>query len=135
MVKANIDKNQVIILCLDMFFVGYDDLANQHVNKFYLTSAPGWGHFLLVKGYKQTTSNFYLEVYDPYSQGLEYYPSIIPHEPRGQDRYYTSTDIKTATNTWNPYAYVIAPKGQQVSISAKINVNGIRKSIPIAFGR
>jgi hypothetical protein len=134
LVKVNIDKNQVIILCLDMYYVSYDDLLSQHLNKFYETGAPGWGHFILVKGYKQMTSTFYLEVYDPYSQGQEYFPSVIPNEPRGQDRYYTSSDIKTATNVWNPYAMIIAPKGQQAIASTKLNLNN-RKSIPAAFGR
>jgi hypothetical protein len=135
LVKVNIDKNHTLILCLDMYYVSYNNLASAHVNKFYITSAPAWGHFLLVKGYKQTTSTFYLEVYDPYSNGMEYYPSIIPHELRGQDRYYTSTDIKTATDLWNPYAFVIAPKGLLVSGSPKLGTSRIKKPIAIALGR
>ncbi len=138
LVKVNIDNNQVIILCLDMYYVSYDDLYYQHLNKFYVTAAPGWGHFILVKGYKQMTSTFYLEVYDPYSQAQEYFPSVIPHEPRGQDRYYTSQDIKTATAVWNPYAMIVAPKGQQVTSSTKLQVNSLikpGKPIPIAYGQ
>ena len=138
LVKVNIDNNRVIILCLDMFYVSYDELVSQHLDKFYATAAPGWGHFILVKGYKQMTSAFYLEVYDPYSQAQEYFPSVIPHEPRGQNRYYTSPDIKTATDVWNPYAMIIAPKGQQVTSSTKLQVNSIskpRKPVPIAYGQ
>jgi hypothetical protein len=54
---------------LDMYYVGCDNLPYQYLNKFYLTNAPGWGHFIAVKGYKQMQNSFYLEVYVPYSQG------------------------------------------------------------------
>ncbi len=126
LVKANIDKNQVIIFCLDMYYVSVDLLPYQHLDKFYPSALPGTGHFILVKGYKQMSNGFYLEVYDPWSQHGEYNPSVIPHEPIGEDRYYLDRDIQTATLNWDPTAYIVAPKGQQVIASTKF----INKPIP-----
>jgi hypothetical protein len=131
LVKANIDKNQVIILCLDTYYISVDLLPYQHLDKFYPSALPGIGHFLLVKGYKQMSNGFYLEVHDPWSQNREYYPSVIPHEPIGEDRYYLDSDIQTATLNWDPTAYIVAPKGQQVIASTKFN----NKPIPMAYGQ
>ena len=133
-VKTNIDKNNVIILCLDMYYVTYNSVSYQHVNKFYATSGPNWGHFLLVKGYKQTAGTFYLEIYDPYSSAV-HYPTINTKVFEGQDRYYSSADIKKATDTWWPYGIIIAPKGQKVTASTSLKLNSIRHSIPLAVGR
>src|SRR3569833_386083 len=68
LIKSSIDNNKLVILCLDMYsFIDYNNKDYQHTNKFYQTLNAGWGHFLLVKGYKQTTTGLYLEVYDPYT--------------------------------------------------------------------
>ena len=136
LVQTNINANKTLILCLDMFYVSYNNIPYQHLNKFYPTAAAGWGHFILVKGYKQMSGGFYLEVYDPYSQGMQYYPSIIAHEPAGEDRYYLDSDIKKATDVWNPYAYIVYPKGQGTP-AAKLTVNSTRinKAVPVAFGQ
>lgn len=135
LVKANIDKGQPIIFCLDIYYVSVDNLTYHHVNKYYPSIQPGTGHFILVKGYKQMQNGFYLEVYDPWSQHLEYYPSIIPHEPFGQDRYYLDTDIKKATDVWDATAYVIALKGKKVTNSLNISNAAKRQSIHLAYGR
>lgn len=138
LVKANIDKNNSVILCLDMYYVPYNDIYYQHTEKFYPTDAANWGHFLLVKGYKQTQAGFYLEIYDPYSQGKTY--SVIDAgQLEGKDRYYSPNGIIHATNIWWPYAIVVAPKGQQVtaSVATRLSVNSISKGkpIPVAYGR
>jgi hypothetical protein len=133
-VKENIDNGNLLILCLDMFSVPYNQLMYQHTQKFYPTSAAGWGHFLLVKGYKQTDSNFYLEIYDPYSGGLKY-NSVTTSQYMGQDRYYLSTGIKTATDIWWPYTIIVAPKGKVLKGTSHLKVNGITKPIPVASGQ
>jgi len=138
LVKANIDKNNSVILCLDMYYVLYNTIYYQHTEKFYITSDPNWGHFLLVKGYKQTQNGFYLEIYDPYSQGKTY-TVITAGQLEGKDRYYSPDGIIQATNIWWRYAIIVAPKGQQVTASAstRLSVNSISKNkpIPVAYGR
>ena len=51
--KSEIDAGNIIIICLDMFHVDYEKDPDHHVNKFYETNSVGWGHFLVVKGYKE----------------------------------------------------------------------------------
>lgn len=134
LVKTSIDNNNLVILCLDMFSVPFNGVQFEHVQKFYPTSGPGWGHFLLVKGYKQTTTNFYLEMYDPYSDG-RYYSLITTGQIKGRDRYYVSSDIQRATAVWWPYAIVLAPKGSNVASLNKLTVSSIHKAVPVASGR
>jgi hypothetical protein len=133
-VKTNINNNNLLILCLDMHYPPYNNILYQHTDKFYRTDEPIWGHFLLVKGYKQTTTNFYLEIYDPYSDTATY-SVITKGQLKGLDRYYSSAGIKVATDVWWPYTIVVAPKGQQVITSTKLRVNSIHKPVPVAYGR
>lgn len=134
LVKQAIDNGDALILCLDMYSVRFNSIDYQHTQKFYPTDAAGWGHFLFVKGYKQTSNNFYLEIYDPYSGG-DRYTSIAGSELKGRDRYYVSDDIKTATNIWWPYAIIVAPKGKSIRFSTHLRVDGLHKAIPVAGGR
>ena len=134
LVKQAIDNGDALILCLDMFSVPFNSLDYQHTQKFYPTDAAGWGHFLFVKGYKQTNTNFYLEIYDPYSGG-DRYTSISGKQLKGRDRYYASDGIKTATNIWWPYAIIVAPAGKSVKFSTHLKIDGLHKTIPVAGGR
>jgi hypothetical protein len=134
LVKQAVDNGDALILCLDMFSVPYNGLDYQHTQKFYPTGAAGWGHFLFVKGYKQTSTNFYLEIYDPYSGG-DRYNSIGGNQLKGRDRYYASDGIKAATNIWWPYAIILAPRGKSIRFSTHLKVDGLRKTIPVAGGQ
>jgi hypothetical protein len=136
LVKARIDNNNALILCLDMFYVTYNPTSNQHVQKFYATAGPGWGHFILIKGYVQLGDAFYLEAYDPYSDGSTY-TAITPGQLKGKSRYYLDDDIKLATNIWWPYAIILGPKGQPLEASTKLQLNSLGKPkiIPQAYGR
>jgi hypothetical protein len=129
-VKNSIDNNNLLILCLDMFYVDYNPLATQHTNKFYGTAAKDWGHFLLVKGYKQVDGKLYYEIYDPYTNHETYQDN----SPKGKDRYYLNTNILAATNVWWKYAFIVAPKGQQVIASTKLKINSMQ-NIPVAGGK
>jgi hypothetical protein len=133
LVKVNIDNNNLMILCLDMSYVPYNGVEDQHIQKFYQTEGTGWGHFLLVKGYKQTTTNFYLEIYDPYSD-LTIYKYLLTKQLKGKNRYYMDGGIKAATDIWWQYTIVVAPKGQQVVTASRLHVNSLQK-IPVARGR
>ncbi|HEY4327217.1 MAG TPA: hypothetical protein VGN20_24740 [Mucilaginibacter sp.] len=131
LVKTNIDNNRIMIFLVNMYYLTYNSSTYEHVNSFWLESFTGFGHCLLVKGYKQMSDRLYLETYDPYSAHNVYVPGVIAQEPIGQDRYYSSADIKNATAIYSTEAFVIAPKGQQVphpiiSVSRLKNLHTIR---------
>jgi len=134
LIKQSINNGDAVILCLDMYSVPYNPLIYEHTQKFYTTLAAGWGHFILIKGYRETNTNFYLEAYDPYSGGLRY-TALGGDQLFGRDRYYRADDIKRATDVWWPYAIVVAPKGQKVITSSRLKVNTIHKAIPEARGQ
>lgn len=101
--KAEIDEGNIVILCLDMFQVSYYKDLEYHVNKFYETNGAGWGHFIVVKGYKEVDGTILYETYDPYSFNRSYSAGGL----KGKDRYYYSADLDAATNTWWDYAIVV----------------------------
>lgn len=111
-IKKCIDRNYVVILCLDMYQVAYNANPIQRTNKFYLTSHAGWSHFLLVKGYRIVDGTFFLEVYDPNSKGTLH---ELTGQPKGKDRYYAADQIERATDAWWKYAIVLAPKGEPIA--------------------
>ncbi|HTD97700.1 MAG TPA: hypothetical protein VK668_00360 [Mucilaginibacter sp.] len=129
-IRHSIDNNNEVILCLDMSYALYNASATEHTNKFYATNSDGWGHFLLVKGYKEVDGKVYYEIYDPYTDHKTYQDN----SPKGKDRYYLNTTITDATSIWWAYAMIIAPKGQHVVASSGMKINSIQ-SIPAAKGR
>jgi hypothetical protein len=136
-VKKSIDGDNLVILCLDMSYVTYNMNVEQHIQKFYQTDGVGWGHFLLVKGYEVSDEGtFYLEIYDPYSDGV-HYTTIDPTQLKGFNRYYADNSISQATHKWWPYAITLAAKGKTVVASTHLQVNSTGKKgrIPVARGR
>jgi hypothetical protein len=131
-ITSTIDHNNLAILCLDMYFATYNSVNSQHTNKFYFTNSVGWGHFLLVKGYKKVDGKLYYDIYDPYSDGRFY---LLGNTLKGQDRYYLNSDIKKATAQWWQNAIIVAPKGQKVATVVNLKVNSIGRHIPIASGQ
>lgn len=101
-----IDDNKIIILCLDMYFIRKEFNKSMHVDKFYNTNTSGWGHFIVVKGYKKVDGLVFFEVYDPNGYNNAY----IDGTRKGKDRYYRSEDIFDATSMWWNYAIIIAEK-------------------------
>jgi len=93
----------IAILCLDMYYVRYEEKREWHIDKFYNTKSEGWGHFIVVKGYKIVDEIVWLEVYDPNSWNVRYGDGSL----KGCDRYYRSEDIMKATNVWWKYMIVI----------------------------
>jgi len=133
-VKNRIDQGNLVILCLDMSYVPYNFNITQHVQKFYPASTTGWGHFLLIKGYRQTSTNFYLEIYDPYS-GAREYTGVDNGQLKGKDRYYDSRGIYEATLNWWPYYIATAAPGQPLVASQRLHINSLTKPIPPGKGR
>lgn len=102
-VSHEIDNGNIVILCLDMYYVKYLNDPGYHIDKFYVTNETGWGHFIVVKGYKNVDGRIFYEAYDPYSMDLTYPDGGL----KGKDRYYVSSDLDHATNVWWDYAIVV----------------------------
>ena len=94
--KNELSKGNVAILCLDMYYITYGDESGKKVNKFYRTASSSWGHFLVVKGYVQTSTKLYWEVYDPYTMGN----MATDGTPKGLDRYYDASEILRSAGIW-----------------------------------
>ena len=118
-----LDQGDILILCLDNYYLTYNSNPVQHVGKFYTVSAPGSGHFIVIKGYKNVNNNIYFDAYDPWSIGATYSDGS---GLKGLDRYYTSANLSQATAVWWDYAIIIAPKGQQVTAAA-----GLRRAFAL----
>lgn len=104
LVVNEIDKGNIVIICLDMHYLSESETSNWHLDKFYSTGAYGWGHFFVVKGYKTVDSQLLFEIYDPYSFGRAYSDNTL----KGIDRFYRSTEIDASTNVWWDYAIVVS---------------------------
>lgn len=111
--KQQLDAGQIVILCLDMNYIRAAGSSGYRLDKFYPTT-PGWGHFIVLKGYQIVDGNPYFEAYDPYSIGQTNSDNTL----KGRNRYYRPGDLAAATLPWWNYAFVITKKGQPVSQSA-----------------
>jgi hypothetical protein len=103
-IRTEIDNGNIVILCLDMYHVSAGTKPNYHVDKFYDASTTGWGHFIVVKGYKEVDGHLFFETYDPNSYGAIYENSVL----KGRDRYYRSEDLDKATQLWWDYAIIVS---------------------------
>jgi len=119
--KDEIEAGNIVILCLDMFHVDYHKDPEYHVNKFYETNGPGWGHFIIVKGYKEIDGKVFYETYDPYSFSKSYSIGGL----KGKNRYYSSSNLDAATQIWWDYAIVVAPSGSSGGRKAGVDVSKI----------
>jgi len=105
-ITSEIDQGNIIILCLDMYYVELQSEQQYHFNKFYPTEGTGWGHFIVVKGYKSVDGQDFFEVYDPYSFDRRYSDNSL----MGKNRYYKASNIDQATKLWWKYAIVISAR-------------------------
>lgn len=122
-----LDQGQIMIICLDMYYISNGSNPNWHVDKFYNTNAEGWGHFIIIKGYKMVDKKLFFETYDPYCYNKKYLDGTY----KGKDRYYRSMDIYKATSVWWNYAIVI-----DADIDKSLPVNAIDKAyVPVQRGR
>ena len=124
--KRQVDLHQLVILCLDMDWVRFTGNMHYHTDKFYVTT-PGWGHFLVIKGYRKVSNEMFFEVYDPNSWAMRNDDGTL----MGQDRYYRAEDLFEATKTWWPYAFIIAKKGAALTERPAQPI----KNIPVQYGR
>jgi hypothetical protein len=102
-VKEELDEGNIVIICLDMYYISNQKKNKWHVDKFYTTNAKDWGHFILAKGYKVVDGNVFYEVYDPNGYGKMYSNGSY----KGINRYYRAEDLDKATNIWWDNAIVV----------------------------
>lgn len=103
-VKKNIDKGNLLILALDIFYIKQNNHPIEKVGKTYAIYSKGTGHFIVVKGYKVVDGQFFLEVYDPNSGGAVYQ---LNQESKGKDRYFATDQVQKAIQDWWNYAIVV----------------------------
>jgi hypothetical protein len=101
--RTQLDHGNIAVLCLDMYYVRlYSGDPEWRINKYYITESPGWGHFIIAKGYKIVDGQIWFEIYDPWTL-TRYYDGSF----KGRDRYYRGNDIIQASNSWWPHMIVI----------------------------
>lgn len=99
-----LDGGDIAILCLDMYYVrGHSGRPEWHTDRFYAANSRDWGHFIVIKGYKEVDGKVWFEVYDPWSLDVKYGDGSL----KGIDRYYRSEDIMKAVDVWWRYMIVI----------------------------
>ena len=103
-IQRQIDLGNIAILCLDMYYIRSQEKNKWHLDKFYGTSNKGWGHFIVIKGYKVVDEQVFYEAYDPNSWGAQYNDGTA----KGKDRYYRSQDLDSAVINWWNYAIIIS---------------------------
>lgn len=103
----NIDAGSIAILCLDMYYISKASESDHHIDRFYSTSGPDSGHFIVVKGYKVVDDKYLFEIYDPN------YGRYTDGSFKGQDRYYRPSDLFDATSIWWNYSIIVRPKGKK----------------------
>ena len=103
-IQSQINSGNIVILCLDMYYIRSQANDNWHVDKFYTTWPKGWGHFIVMKGYKIVDGEAYYEAYDPYSYGVKYSNDTL----KGVNRYYRSEDLDSAVINWWSYAIIVS---------------------------
>jgi hypothetical protein len=99
-----LQNNNILILCLDMYYILLEQNEAWRTDKFYEAQTIGWGHFIVVKGYKKVDDVLYFEVYDPFNWGMTYDDGSA----KGKNRYYKASDIMEATENWWAYAIVVS---------------------------
>jgi len=107
-----LEKGNIIILCLDMNYISLSQTYQWHIDKFYSTRNKEWGHFIILKGYKLVDNELIFEVYDSFSFGAAYNDFSL----KGKDRYYRFSELDKATNNWWDYAIIVSKESSKSPI-------------------
>lgn len=99
-----LENGNIIILCLDMYYVRNATNDQWHIDKFYRTQEPESGHFIILKGYKLVDGQLFFEAYDSGSWGAVYKDNSF----KGKNRYYRYIDLEKATDLWWDYAIIVS---------------------------
>lgn len=115
---SELDKGNIAILALDIFYVRSSFIPEWTIDKPYKTSSANSGHFIVAKGYKIVDDEYLIEVYDPWSLGKKY----INGQLIGKDRYYRAQDVAIATiDRWWTYALIVAKPDNRRQVKASSN--------------
>jgi hypothetical protein len=125
--KGELEQGSIALLCLDMYFVEYQSMDEYRTNKFYRTDSQEWGHFMLIKGYREVDGELYWETYDSNNWWMTYKDGTA----KGKDRYYHFAEIQEATSAWWNYAIIVSEKGMKKDSPAALDI----ADIPAASGR
>lgn len=80
--KAQLDSGRIIIISLSMGSIPFSNSGpDSRVDQFCTGAAA---HYIILKGYRQTETDFFFEVYDPWNLGLTYSDGT----PKGENRFY-----------------------------------------------
>ena len=107
-----LEKGNIIILLLDMFYIRNERNEQWRIDKFYKTLNAEWGHYIILKGYKLVDNELFFEVYDSNSFGSIYNDRSL----KGKDRYYHFSDLDKATNNWGDYAVIVSKESSKSPI-------------------
>jgi hypothetical protein len=99
-----LNQSNLVILCISTAYLTTDYTAEHRAGRFY--SFAG-GHFIVVKGWRATSSGLYFEVYDPNNWHAVYADTT----PRGRNRHLVSGDLISAISNWWNYLIVVHPPG------------------------
>jgi hypothetical protein len=99
-----LNQSNLLILCVSTAYLTPDSTDEHRVGRFY--SYAG-GHFLVVKGWRKTSSELFLEVYDPNN----WHATYADLTPKGRNRHYAASDLANAIAKWWNYLIVIHPPG------------------------
>lgn len=120
-----LDKGNIAILCLDMYYISQCSNSTKKINKFYKTENRNWGHFIIVKGYAKVNEELLFEVYDPYSYGKKSKDGSF----QGKDRLYKASEIDKSTNIWWDYAIVVSKETSHVHALDASAVNHMHSGV------
>jgi hypothetical protein len=103
--KAQLDSGRIIIISLTMGAIPFPTSGpNSRIDRFLTGDGD---HYIILKGYRQTETDFYWEVYDPWDLGQTYPDGT----PMGKDRYYPYENVAIGiTNNGG---------GSQIAVSKK----------------
>ncbi|NOU58704.1 hypothetical protein [Marinifilum caeruleilacunae] len=102
-IRKYLDDGLIAILCIDMHQVRLESKPEHRIDKYYETR-PEWGHFIIVKGYRQTDKDVFFEIYDPGGRAKMYEDGSF----KGKNRYYRERDLMNAAHVWWKYAIIVS---------------------------
>jgi hypothetical protein len=130
-------QGNILILCLDMSYITQATNAVERVHAFY---SGVTGHFIVAKGYRITSSDLWVECYDPFDLGAAYTDGT----PKGRDRHYGWNELSAAMTNWWPDCIAVSPPPAGNISMAQQQTAGLSKrlvgsldpaTVPVARGQ
>ena len=97
--KRILDENKIIIANIHSRDITYRD-DETDIGRFY---EGCFGHFIILKGYREADGTDYFEVYDPYTLESFY----ADGSPKGRDRIFPADEVIGSVRDWGDGEYLI----------------------------